>query len=237
MLLALAASFAALAAVIAAADAVPSADLTVARWVQDVDFPGWTGLLRLAAYLTDKPAGPAIVGALMLALWLRRLPAELIVLSVAQTLFFPQLWVKELVQRPRPTGELISVTEIGEGYAFPSEHITLGLALYGTVAMIAMTRLGPGWRRNTVLGATAVLVVLSAFSRAAFGAHWPSDALGGALLGAIWLVATTVLYGRMRRPGGLPAPLRRPIALAESALLATTPQRLVQHLARRRRRA
>ena len=232
MLLAAAASFAALTAVIATADAVPSVDLTVARWVQGVDFPAWTGLLHLAAYLTDKPAGPAILGALLFALWLRRLPAEVIVLGIAQALYVPQLWVKQLVQRPRPTEDLISITEIGDGFAFPSGHMSLGVAVYGTVAMIALTRLEPGWRRNAVLGASGAILIFSAISRPALGAHWPSDALGGVLLGGIWLFVTTRLYLSMRRPGGLPRPLRRPIALAESLLLETTPQRLVQRLRR-----
>ena len=183
MLLAVAASFAALTAAIATSDAVPSVDLTVVRWLQGIDFPGWTGLLRFAAYLTDTPAGPAVLGALVFALWLRRLPAEVIALGFAQSLYVPQLWVKQLVQRPRPTEDLISITEIGDGFAFPSGHMTLGVAVYGTVAMIALIRLEPGWRRNAVLGASAAILVFSAISRPAFGAHWPSDALGGVLLG------------------------------------------------------
>lgn len=232
MLLALATPFVALAAVIATSDAVPSVDLTVARWVQSVDFPAWTGLLRLAAYLTDKPAGPAILAALVIALWLRRQPAEVIALSFAQASFGLELWVKQLVQRPRPTEDLISITEIGDGFGFPSGHVTLGIAVYGTVAMIALVRLEPGWRRNAVLGASGAILIFSAISRPAFGAHWPSDALGGVLLGGVWLVVTTRFYLNMRRPGGLPRPLRRPIALAESLLLETTPQRLVRRLRR-----
>ena len=232
MLLAAAASFAALTAVIATSDAVPSVDLTVAPWVQGVDFPTWTGLLRLAAYLTDKPAGPAILGALVLVLWLRRLPTEVIVLGIAQTLYLPQLWLKQLVQRPRPTEDLISITEIGDGFAFPSGHMTLGVAVYGTVAMIALTRVEPGWRRNAALGTSGAILIFSAISRPAFGAHWPSDVLGSVLLGGIWLFVTTRLYLNMRRPAGLPRPLRRPLALAESLLLETTPQRLVQRLRR-----
>ena len=97
---------------------------------------------------------------------------------------------------------------------------------------VALTRLEPGWRRNAVLGASGGILIFSAISRPTFGAHWPSDALGGVLLGGIWLLATTRLYLSMRRPGELPRPLRRPIALAESLLLATTPQRLVQRLRR-----
>ncbi len=232
MLLAVAASFAALTAVIATSDAVPTVDLTVARWVQGVDFPAWTGLLRLAAYLTDKPAGPAILGALVFALWLRRLAAEVIVLTIAQTLYFPQLLVKHLVQRPRPTEDLISITEIGDGFAFPSGHMTLGVTVYGMVAMIALIRLKPGWRRNAVFGASGAILIFSAISRPALGAHWPSDVLGGVLLGGTWVFVMTGLYLSMRRPGGLPRPLRRPLALAESLLLKTAPQRLGRRLRR-----
>ncbi len=93
LLLAAAVPFALLTAAVVGSDAVPSLDLTVARWVQGIDFPAWTGLLRFAAYLTDKPAGPAIVVAFVFALWLRRLPAEVIALTIAQTLYFPQLLV------------------------------------------------------------------------------------------------------------------------------------------------
>ncbi len=232
MLLAVVASFAALTAVVATADAVPSADVTVARWVQGVDFPAWTELLRLAAYVTDKPAAPVILGALLFALWLRRLATEVIVLVIAQTLYFPQLWMKDLVQRPRPTEDLISITEIGDGFAFPSGHMALGVTVYGTLAMIALTRLEPGWRRNAVLGGSGAILIFSAVSRSAFGAHWPSDALGGVLLGGIWLFVITRLYLSMRRPGDLPGPLRRPLALAESLLLETTPRRLLQRLRR-----
>jgi len=232
MLLAVAVSFVALTAVVATSDAVPSADLTVARWVQGVDFPGWTGLLHLAAYLTDKPAGPAVVGALVLALWLRRLATEVIVLGIAQSLYVPQLLLKQLVQRPRPTEDLISITEVGEGFAFPSGHMTLSIALYGTVAMIAVARLAPGWRRNTILVACSTILTLSAISRPTFGAHWPSDALGSVLLGSVWLFAISRLYRGLRRPGGLPRPLRRPLALAESLVVGTTPQRLARRLRR-----
>ena len=231
-LLALVAAFTALTAIIATSEAVPSADLTVARWVQSVDFPGWTELLSFTAYLTDRPAGPAILAAVVFALWLRSLPSEAIVLSLAQTLYLPQLWMKELVQRPRPTSDLISVVEIGDGFAFPSGHITLGVAVYGTFAMIALTGLDPGWRRNAVLGACVAILALSAVSRPTFGAHWPSDALGGLLLGGISLFGTTWLYRSMRRPAGPPRPLRRPLALAERWLLATTPQRLLRSLRR-----
>ena len=232
MLLALAASFTALTAVIATSDAVPALDLTVARWAQRLDFTGWRALLSFGAYLTDKPAGPAVLGAVLLVLWLRRLPHEVIVLSIAQTIFVPQLWVKQLVHRPRPSEELISIAEIGDGFAFPSGHLTMGVAVYGMVAVIAMMRLDPGWRRNAVLGACAGILILSAISRPTVGAHWPSDALGGLLLGGISLFGTTWLYRRMRRPAGPPRPLRRPLALAERWLLATTPQRLFRRLRR-----
>ena len=85
----------------------------------------------------------------------------------------------------------------------------MGVAIYCTVATIALIRLEPGWRRNTVFGASTAIFIFSAISRPALGAHWPSDVLGSVLLGGVWLIVTTRLYLSLRRPGGLPRPLRR----------------------------
>ncbi len=45
----------------------------------------------------------------------------------------------------------------------------------------------------------AVPIAVIGFARIEDGAHWPSDVLGGYMLGRLWLALTIWLYGRGRR--------------------------------------
>lgn len=190
-------------------DTPTTMDLKLAQWLQNFDQKTWIELLRFASYLTDKPAGPSVFVAIVLALWLGRLRVEAILLVLAQNLYFVQLSVKQIVQRPRPTADLISIYEISDGFAFPSTHTTMGVALYGTLVIIALARLERGQLRNVVVLASCVILILATISRPTLGAHWPSDAVGSLLLGGVWMLMITKLYVGMRQPSGLPELIRR----------------------------
>ena len=80
------------------------------------------------------------------------------------------------------TLEQTSVTDIisRNTYSYPSGHVVRGVILLGTLYFLSRNRLQ---RAGTVL----VLVGIGV-SRIYFDAHWASDVLGGALLGAVALL-------------------------------------------------
>ena len=83
--------------------------------------------------------------------------------------------VKHLVGRTRPRGSAMG---------FPSGHMT-GAASFAVIAIYFAVK--ERWNRVTRLGLTvvvAVMVVLVGLARIVLHAHWPSDVLGGLLLGA-----------------------------------------------------
>lgn len=116
---------------------------------------------------------------------------------------------KRLVARPRPGASLITVTRHLGDPSFPSGHVVFYCSYFGflfALAYLHRTR-APRLAALAML-ATAIPVVLVGVSRVYLGAHWPSDVLGGYLLGAANLSLTVLVYRRWaaRSPA---APLAR----------------------------
>lgn len=96
--------------------------------------------------------------------------------------------------RPRPCEALVSVRTLAwypcgsePGLAFPSGHATRAFAL----AALLAGRLGA--RPGLALGSVAALIGLS---RVYLGVHWPTDVIGGAVLGLALGAAALVVERR-----------------------------------------
>jgi undecaprenyl-diphosphatase len=91
---------------------------------------------------------------------------------------------KLVVDRVRP--DLLPPIVVEPGYSFPSGHAALSMVAYGIVAVLFARQRGlPRWLRVVGIALAAVLVAGIGVSRVYLGAHFPSDVLGGWLLGAV----------------------------------------------------
>lgn len=91
---------------------------------------------------------------------------------------------KQVVDRVRP--DLLLPMVVEPGYSFPSGHAALSMVAYGIVAVLFARQRGlPPWLRVVGVALAAALVVGVGISRIYLGAHYPSDVLGGWLLGAV----------------------------------------------------
>ena len=92
---------------------------------------------------------------------------------------------KWVFQRPRP--RVISrLSGAGAGwYSFPSGHATMAPLVFGLGVLIWTAPWGRATRAALLLLAAACSLLI-AFSRVYLGVHWPTDVLGGLLLGAGW---------------------------------------------------
>ncbi len=85
-----------------------------------------------------------------------------------------------------------------EAFGFPSGHASAAVTLFGLLAWMALSGGSPAVRRH-LPPLLATMAALIAASRLYLGAHWPSDVLGGLLLG-LSLVLLTALAFRNRPP-------------------------------------
>jgi membrane-associated phospholipid phosphatase len=83
--------------------------------------------------------------------------------------------------------------------SFPSGHTAAAIALYGALAIIAVRVSGRVWLRTLAVIVAVALPICVAFARLYRGMHFPTDVLGGALLGIAWLVVTWIVILRGRR--------------------------------------
>lgn len=101
--------------------------------------------------------------------------------------------IKLLVMRSRPIGAegVRSIyTKSAGGYSFPSGHTQQSTAFWRTLFLLYPQRV------LAVVGTFVALLV--GLSRIYLGVHWPSDVLGGFILG--WLVADGLSYLERKLP-------------------------------------
>ena len=95
------------------------------------------------------------------------------------------------------------VLSSAQGYSFPSGHTQAATVTYTAVVLVVgwqLARPGPVARRTSAAIVVAVVAGVG-LSRIYLGVHWPSDVLGGWLLGSAWVTAATfVLLRYVRSP-------------------------------------
>lgn len=103
--------------------------------------------------------------------------------------------VKQVVARPRPPWNGLWLVETSASY--PSGHAQAGITVW---AALGVAILMVGGRRTAWLAATPLILLgpLIGASRAIVGVHWPTDVLGGWLLGAAWLGTCLLVLRRVR---------------------------------------
>ena len=104
--------------------------------------------------------------------------------------------VKIVIQRPRPSIDLVDVASQLNSYSFPSGHVMFYTAFFGFFVFLTFSRLKKSWRRTSLLVLFGSLVLLVGPSRIYLGEHWASDALGAYLLGSLVLLAVIQAYQR-----------------------------------------
>jgi undecaprenyl-diphosphatase len=175
-------------------------DVPIERAIQSLDWPPLRSFLLGVSWLGLPPQSNIIFGSLIVGLALigRRWEAAGLLVAALGSI---GLWylVAPLVARPRPTADLVQVVgQIGYG-SFPSGHVTNLTAIFGFLCVVVYTHLRRSWWRTLLLVLLATPIVSVGVARMYVGQHWPSDVLGGYLLGSIWLTVTIWLYRRAKQ--------------------------------------
>ena len=196
-----------------------------------MDFAGWDAALDVGAWLTGAPGGVIVWAALVAGLWLWGRPLESIVLALSAAIWAPLALLESRLTQRGPGDDLAAVAQIGERIAFPSGQITLAVAVFGMLAVIAMLRSASWRQRAAVVGPVGLIVAAAAASRSEPRAQDTTAVLGGLLLGGAWLALLSFVYRELRAGR---APGHGDTTLAGARLLGRLLGPLLGHRARYR---
>lgn len=175
-----------------------SYDVRVTLNVQDWSAPGLDNFLKFISELTNFYPGIAIWAATFVLFFWRGLRVEAFILLLAIVTFFGAEALSVLVDRPRPSPDLVRVSKFLVGNSFPSGHVYAAVVFYGFLVGVAWHRVRWLYFRMLLPTIAAAIVVLAGISRVYLGVHWPSDVLGGALLGSVALAGLLWIYAGLR---------------------------------------
>jgi undecaprenyl-diphosphatase len=110
------------------------------------------------------------------------------------------IWaLKDYVGRERP----IIVTHLSDvsSLSFPSGHSLIASAIYPTLGLLLSMAFKERRLKLFVFITTAILALLIGFTRVYMGVHYPSDVLGGWMLGLAWAIVCGLVCHRLQEKG------------------------------------
>ena len=158
-------------------------DLPIARFIQQFNW----GPVVYPMQLINASAGygQVVLGAVaIVALFVfeRRAGWLMLIGSISSLL---DNIIKLLVSRNRPTVDLVHILTPASGFSFPSGHAVFFTWMSFMIAFAVAPRVKPAYR-PILWGLAVIVIVLTCIARVWAGDHWPSDVLGGVLLGIGW---------------------------------------------------
>jgi len=177
-------------------------DLEILRWLQGIDIPLFQSSMKAIDAMAFRLVAPMAVSLCALFLWAIRRRTEAFFVALGLIFYGGGVFIKAAVNRPRPW-ELdpgVTLWFLVPGPAFPSGHVMHFVLFYGMLLYLAPTLVKNRRARLALQVFLGSIILLAAPAVVCGSRHWPSDVLGGYIVGGFFLAV--LIWGYERCKGG-----------------------------------
>jgi undecaprenyl-diphosphatase len=165
-------------------------DIAVSLWVQGIDSAFFTQLMEAVSFFGCAVSVSITIAVLAAGLLLfRRIRAAFLIVILPAIAGLANELAKAFIDRPRPEGTL----DMGVN-SFPSGHTTYATVICGCIFFLAPRVLKWPIAARLIQVLSVLFIALMGTSRVFLEAHWPSDVLGGLILGGLILAPGFFIY-------------------------------------------
>jgi len=192
-----------------------------------VDDHGWPWQVLRAIELAFGTVGIAVYSALLaIGMYVKgHTRAWALIIVVTVTTFLVTHGTKLLVGRDRPSWQNTQLSL--ESHAYPSGHASATAALAGLVFVLAVMLVRRGSVRRLIGSGLVVVMAAVAADRILLGRHFPTDVVGGTLLGAGVVLLGLALYTPLPRSiADKSAPLPQPLPSTRDLAVILNPSKV-----------
>ena len=207
-------------------------DTAVLRWLGAHHTPTLTMIMTEVTPLGTGIVVLTIVGVTTAFLWHteHKHSARMLLAATAGSIFLNN-GLKLFFDRARP--DVFEWQTHAASSSFPSGHAMSATVVYGTVAYLLARLQKHGWARTVTLLFGVLMIALICLTRLYLGVHYPSDVLGGIIVGLGWsgfcmaTLEASLALARRRAPASVveeaPAPKEQAAVVRQSVSQAPSP--------------
>ena len=174
-------------------------DLTLELHIQAFDSSFVKQAMKVVSQIGGGEVATILLIVAAILFWVKHRRKDSLLLIGVVLLSSADRLLKIIVERPRPSPDLVSVIEINRSGSFPSGHATFAMAFFGALFYFSSIYISHPILKRLIQTGSVAVILLTGISRIYLGAHWPSDVLGGYLLGCLILAILVLLH---RKVGG-----------------------------------
>lgn len=174
-------------------------DLEVSLLLQSFQSQPFLNAMEIISYVIGSWRGMIVFAAAAMIVWRSTGPLEGFTVLLSGLFTGANELFKILVNRPRPSSELVHIYVNEIGKSFPSGHSFFAVAVLGFLCYIIATNQEGRLSKALTICVWLIFTLAVGASRIYLGAHWISDVIGGYLVGGAFLVLEVWLYQKLKQ--------------------------------------